>query len=238
MAVVGLETFGQYQQHLASHPDEFGTLFNTILINVTGFFRDPGAWDVVRVHVIPQILARKRADEPIRAWSAGCATGEEAYTIAILLAEALGPEGFNARVKIYATDIDEEALNTARHAAYSDRQIETVPPPLIEKYFELVDGLYCFRKDLRRQVIFGRQDLISDAPISRIDLLTCRNTLMYLNAETQARVLARLHFALNDGGFLLLGRAETLMTQPQTFVTVDLRRRLSRKIASAKIASA
>jgi two-component system CheB/CheR fusion protein len=97
---------------------------------------------------------------------------------------------FRERVKIYATDVDEDALDTARHAAYSDRQVEGVPPELLSKYFEKVDGLNLFRKDLRRQVIFGRHDLINDAPISRIDLLTCRNTLMYLNGETQARVLS------------------------------------------------
>ncbi len=109
----------------------------------------------------------------------------------MLLAETLGPDQFRERVKIYATDVDEDALYTARQAAYQERQLEGVPPELLARYFEHLAGLYCVRKDLRRQVIFGRHDLINDAPISRIDLLTCRNTLMYLHAETQARVLAR-----------------------------------------------
>jgi two-component system CheB/CheR fusion protein len=229
MAAVNAPSFAAYQDYLEVHPNEFGTLFNTILINVTAFFRDPAAWDVIRSRAIPEILAAKAADEPIRAWSAGCATGEEAYSIAMLLAEELGPDAFRERVKIYATDVDDEALNAARHAAYSERAIEAVPPELVDKYFERLDGLFFFRKDLRRSVIFGRHDLINDAPISRIDLLTCRNTLMYLNSETQARVLARLHFALNDGGFLLLGRAETLMAHGHTFMPIDLKRRLSRK---------
>jgi two-component system, chemotaxis family, CheB/CheR fusion protein len=229
MEAVGAGSYAAYQDFLEVHPNEFNTLFNTILINVTGFFRDPAAWEVVRTTAIPQILGNKSAGEPIRAWSAGCATGEEAYTIAMLLAEELGPDEFRERVKIYATDVDDEALNAARHGAYSSRAIEGVPADLLEKYFEQVDGLHFFRKDFRRSVIFGRHDLINDAPISRIDLLTCRNTLMYLNAETQSRVLARLHFALNEGGFLLLGRAETLMAHGQTFVPVDLKRRLSRK---------
>lgn len=229
MDAVGLEGFAAYQEYLQVHPNEFATLFNVILINVTGFYRDPAAWEAVRTIALPQILGSKAPDEPIRAWSAGCATGEEAYTITMILAEELGPDQFRERVKIYATDVDEDALNTARQAAYQERQVEGVPPELFSKYFEHLNGLYFFRKDLRRQVIFGRHDLINDAPISRIDLLTCRNTLMYLNAETQARVLARLHFALNDGGFLLLGRAETLMAHAQTFVPVDLKRRLSRK---------
>jgi two-component system CheB/CheR fusion protein len=229
MEAVGLESFAAYQDYLEAHPKEFATLFNTILINVTGFFRDPAAWDAVRTTALPEIIGRKPPSEPIRAWSAGCATGEEAYTIAIILAEELGFDQFHERVKIYATDVDEDALNSARHAAYNDRQGEGVPPEFLTKYFEHVDGLYLFRKDLRRQVIFGRHDLINDAPISRIDLLTCRNTLMYLNAETQTRVLARLHFALNEGGFLLLGRAETLMAHGHSFLAVDLKRRLSRK---------
>jgi two-component system CheB/CheR fusion protein len=229
MESVGVEQFAAYQKFLEAHATEFATLFNTILINVTGFFRDPGTWEVVRDRAIPPILAGKSASEPIRAWSAGCATGEEAYTIAILLAEALGIDAFQQRVKIYATDLDEEALNTARHAAYPEHSLEGVPAGLREKYFEHLDDSYFFRKDLRRSVIFGRHDLISDAPISRVDLLTCRNTLMYLNSDTQAQVLARLHFALNDGGFLLLGRAETLMSYNHTFVPVDLKRRLSRK---------
>ena len=235
MEAVGLESFAAYQDYLEVHPNEFATLFNVILINVTGFFRDPPAWEAVRASALSQILAGKGPDEPIRAWSAGCATGEEAYTIAMILAEELGPDQFRERVKIYATDVDEEALDTARQAAYPQRQLEGVPPELLSKYFDRLDGVSVFRKDYRRQVIFGRHDLINDAPISRIDLLTCRNTLMYLNAETQARVLARLHFALNDGGFLLLGRAETLMAHGQSFLPVDLKRRLSRKNSSPSL---
>jgi two-component system, chemotaxis family, CheB/CheR fusion protein len=229
MDTVGLKSFSAYQDFLQAHPGEFATLFNTILINVTSFFRDPAAWEAVRTRAVPEILAGKSAGEPIRAWSAGCASGEEAYTIAMLLAEALGMNEFQERVKIYATDVDDDALNAARHATYGARHVEGIPPELLAKYFDHADDSYTFRKDLRRQVIFGRHDLINDAPISRVDLLTCRNTLMYLSAETQARVLARLHFALNEGGFLLLGRAETLIAQGHSFVTVDLKRRLSRR---------
>ena len=235
METVGSDGFAAYQRYLEAHSNEFATLFNTILINVTGFFRDSAAWEVVKATAVPEILAGKLARDPFRVWSAGCATGEEAYTIAMILAEELGLDGFRERVKIYATDVDEEALNGARQAAYTDRQVEDVPPGLRAKYFEQVDGLHIFRKDLRRQVIFGRHDLINDAPISRIDLLTCRNTLMYLTAETQAHVLTRLHFALNDGGFLLLGRAETLMAHTHSFITVDLKRRLSRRGARRSI---
>jgi two-component system, chemotaxis family, CheB/CheR fusion protein len=229
MDAAGLESFATYQRYLEVHPNEFAALFDVILINVTGFFRDPPAWEAVRTIALPQVMGGKAPGDSIRVWSAGCATGEEAYTAAMILSEELGPDQFRERVKIYATDVDEDALNRARQAGYQERQVEGVPPELLSKYFERFDGLYFVRKDLRRQVIFGRHDLINDAPISHIDLLTCRNTLMYLNGETQARVIARLHFALNEGGFLLLGRAETLMAHGQNFVPVDLKGRLSRK---------
>jgi two-component system, chemotaxis family, CheB/CheR fusion protein len=232
MGALGIDSFAGYQDHLEVHPDEFTALFNTILINVTGFFRDPQAWDVVRTSVVPRIVATKAPGEPIRAWSAGCASGEEAYTIAMVLAEELGAEAFGERVKIYATDLDEEALNAARHATYTARQVESVPPELLQRYFDQLDGMYVFRKDYRRQVIFGRHDLLADAPISRVDLLVCRNTLMYFNSEAQARILRRFHFALNEGGFLFLGRAETLMAHGQSFIPIDLKRRLSQKARS------
>jgi two-component system CheB/CheR fusion protein len=231
MDTVGVDGFATYQDYLEVHPDEFAGLFDTILINVTSFFRDQAAWEAVQHLALPQILAAKVPGEHIRVWSAGCATGEEAYTLLMLLCEVLGDEQVRNRVKIYATDVDEGALNTARHATFSDRQVEGVPAEMLDKYFDRSDKLHLFRKDLRRQVIFGRHDLINDAPISRIDLLTCRNTLMYLNAETQAKVLTRLHFALNEGGFLLLGRAETLSAHGRAFAPVDLKRRLSRKIS-------
>jgi two-component system, chemotaxis family, CheB/CheR fusion protein len=231
MNVLGIRTYESYQEYIELHQDEFRELFNTILINVTGFFRDPEAWDACRTTAVQPMLSTKAPSDPIRAWSAGCASGEEAYSIAMVLAEELGIEEFRERVKIYGTDIDEEALNTARHATYGEKQLENVPPELRERYFEHVDGVFAFRKDLRRQVIFGRHDVITDAPISRVDLLVCRNTLMYFNAETQARILARFHFALNDGGYLFLGRAETLMAQGQIFVPVDMKRRISRKRA-------
>jgi two-component system, chemotaxis family, CheB/CheR fusion protein len=229
MSMRGIESYDAYQEYIELHQDEFGELFNTILINVTNFFRDPESWEALRTMAIAPLLAAKSNSEPIRAWSAGCASGEEAYSIAMVLAEEMGVEQFRERVKIYGTDVDEDALNVARHATYTDKQLENVSSELREKYFQQVDGLYAFRKDLRRQVIFGRHDLISDAPISRVDLLVCRNTLMYFNAETQARILARFHFALVDTGYLFLGRAETLMAQGQMFVPVDMKRRISRK---------
>lgn len=229
MDQAGHETFEDYLDILQASSDEFDALFNTILINVTGFFRDPPAWDYVREHVIPSMLAERGPEDPIRIWSAGCASGQEAYTLAMLLAEAIGPQGFRRRVKIYATDVDEEALADARAAAYDARQVESVPQDLLERYFETVNGRYVFRKDLRRAVIFGRNDLVKDAPISRVDLLVCRNTLMYLNAETQRTVLSRLHFALAPRGVLFLGHAEMLLSHGDRFTPLELQHRIFRK---------
>ncbi|MBL1173723.1 CheR family methyltransferase [Pantanalinema sp. GBBB05] len=230
MQTVDIEGYSSYQDYLEVHPEEFNFLFNTLLINVTSFFRDRSAWEYIASEVIPRIIAYKEPGEPIRIWSAGCASGEEAYTIAIMLAEIIGVEQFRERVKIYATDVDEEALNQARQASYWAQDMGGLTAQQLKQFFEQVDERYVFRKDLRRSVIFGRHDLIQDAPISRIDLLVCRNTLMYFNAETQSRILARFHFALRDGGFLFLGKAEMLLTHTNTFTPVQLKCRIFTKV--------
>ncbi len=227
MQAVGIERYTDYTDFLEVHPEEFIALFNTILINVTGFFRDPDAWKYLEEHVVPAILTDHPAT--IRAWCAGVASGEEAYSLAMLIAEAIGMDALRERVKIYATDVDEQALTQARQATYDPSAVEAVPPELRKKYFEAVGNAYVFRADLRRSAIFGRHDLIQDAPISRLDLLVCRNTLMYFNAETQARILGRFHFALNDDGYMFLGKAEMLLTYAGLFTPVDLRFRVFAK---------
>jgi two-component system CheB/CheR fusion protein len=226
-------SYADYQDYLELHPDEFTALFNTILINVTAFFRDPEAWEYLANKVLTPLVAAKAPGTPIRVWSAGCASGEEAYTLAMVLCEILGPDEFRERVKIYATDVDEEQLSEARHGSYGQRSVGAVPPDLLERYFEQFGNRYVFRKDLRRSVIFGRNDLVQDAPISRVDVLACRNTLMYFNAETQARILGRFHFALLDGGALFLGKAEMLLSHTHLFQPDELKRRIFRKVARA-----
>jgi two-component system, chemotaxis family, CheB/CheR fusion protein len=233
MQMLGIEGCESYRDYLETHQEEFAQLFNTILINVTSFFRDPPAWEVLQKEVMPAIMHVKGSHDQVRVWSAGCSTGEEAYGLAIVFAEALGEEEFRSRVKIYATDVDEEALTQARQASYSAKDLEAVQPDSRRRYFEPVNGRFTFRPDLRRAVIFGRNDLVQDAPISRLDLLVCRNTMMYFNAETQARILGRFHFALNgDGhgnGYLFLGRAEMLLTHANLFVPLDLKSRIFAK---------
>ena len=232
MQLRDIHRFGDYLDYLEVHPEEFTPLFNTILINVTSFFRDEAAWNYLQQHTLPRILNQKLPEEPIRIWSAGCASGEEAYTLAMILTEILGPSQFRQRVKIYATDVDEEVLTQARHARYRAQDIQTIPEKWRAKYFESVADHFVFRPDLRRTVIFGRHDLVQDAPISCLDLLVCRNTLMYFNSETQGLILARFHFALNHTGALFLGRAEMLLTHTNLFTPLNLQHRIFTKVPS------
>jgi two-component system CheB/CheR fusion protein len=235
MALVSVATVAEYRDYLELQPEEFGALFDSMLINVTGFFRDPLAWQALTDTVLPELLSAKSAKAPVRVWSAGCATGEEAYTLAMVIAEAIGSDQFRERVKIYATDLDEGALQTARAGLYDADALADVPERLRDLYFEpsAMSGKSAFRRDLRRQVIFGRNDLTRDAPISRVDLLAARNTLMYFNAEAQANVIRRFHFALSHPGYLFLGKAEMLLNHADRFVPVDLRNRLFRKTSPA-----
>src|SRR5215468_4043420 len=238
LQAVDVTTYEDYQTYLEAHPEEFGLLFNTILINVTSFFRDEEAWDFLGRQVVPRILAGGRPDSAIRVWSAGCASGEEAYTLAIILAEQLGIDAFRRRVKIYASDVDEESLLQARHATYTASQVQDVPAELLARYFERVDDRFLFHKDVRRSIIFGRHDLVQDAPISRVNLLVCRNTLMYFTRETQAKVLNRFHFALRNGGFLFMGRAELLLTHGELFTPVELKWRVFTKTVTQNVRDA
>ena len=229
METVGCPSYGDYLDYLEVHPDEYQLLFEMLLINVTEFFRDPVTWQDLQREVLPGLLDGIAEDQAIRVWSAGCATGQEAYTIAMVLAEVLGVDAYRERVKIYATDVDEDALAQARQGVYSAKDLENVPQELGDRYFERADQRWAFRKDLRRTIIFGRNNLIQDAPISRLDLLICRNTLMYFNVETQARILRHFHFALRDDGVLMLGKSEMMVSHRDLFKAISLKRRIFTK---------
>ena len=229
MHETGLTDYVDYRDLLESNAEEFGHLFNTILINVTSFFRDTEAWTYLQREVIPELIATSNPAEEIRIWSAGCASGEEAYSLAIVFAEALGIEECARRVKIYGTDVDEEALHDARAGVYSARALEPLPAELRDRYFERSGAHFAFRPDLRRRVIFGRHDITRDAPISRLDLLACRNTLMYFNVETQSQVIDRFHFALRESAHLFLGKAEMLLSDGERFEVVSMRQRIFRR---------
>ncbi len=224
----GAKSYAEYRDVLESDPAEFPALFNTILINVTGFFRDPDCWAYLQQQILPELVAA-RPDGEIRVWSAGCSSGEEAYSLAMSFAEVLGIEECASRVKIYGTDVDEEALRVARTGQYTDRSLAAVSAEMRERYFEHRGEVSTFRSDLRRRAIFGRHDLTRDAPISRLDLLLCRNTLMYFNVEAQRHIVDRFHFALREGGHLFLGKAEMLLSDGKRFEVVSLRNRIFRR---------
>jgi two-component system CheB/CheR fusion protein len=234
MQTLGVSTYDGYLDYLQLHPDEFQPLFNTILINVTSFFRDPEVWAYIDTVILPQLLTNRRPPEPLRVWCAGCASGEEAYSVAMLLAERMGIDGVREHAKIYASDIDEEALTEARRATFKLTDTADLPPRFLEQYFTVDGNVAAMNRELRRAVMFGRIDLLHDAPISRVDLLLCRNTLMYFNSEAQARVLSRFSFSVNPEGFLVLGRAEMLFSHSAMFVPVDLPCRVFRVSAKTR----
>jgi two-component system CheB/CheR fusion protein len=229
MQEAGSADYVDYRDRLESNTEEFGHLFNTILINVTGFFRDSETWTFLQGEVMPELLADIKREREIRVWSAGCASGEETYSLAIAFSEALGVEETAKRVKIYGTDVDDEALRDARIGLYSAKALEALSADLRDKYFEQNGTQFSFRPDLRRRVIFGRHDITRDAPISRLDLLVCRNTLMYFNVETQSQVIDRFHFALRERGYLFLGKAEMLLSDGERFEVVSMRQRIFRR---------
>jgi two-component system CheB/CheR fusion protein len=233
MQATGADDYQRYMEILEANPGEFAELFNTILINVTSLMRDREAWDVLGERVIPAIIAAKHPGQPVRVWSAGCASGEEAYSLAVLFADALGEERFRQSVKIYATDADDDALTQARHGRYREADLAAAfGEERASRFFER-DGSYgVFRGDLRRALIFGRHDLVQDPPISRIDLIACRNTLMYFTAEVQTKVLTSFHFALNPGGYLFLGKSEALGIRTHLFEVTDLRQHIVRKVSN------
>jgi two-component system CheB/CheR fusion protein len=230
MAQLNIRSISEYVERIRGDEEETNELLTTVLINVTEFFRDPPAWEVLRESVLPQLLRRLRPGDVFRAWSAGCASGEEAYSLAILIADVLGPKLGDYNIKIYATDIDEDALATARVGEYPAERLRRVPQDLRERYFFGKRTLRVTR-EVRRLVIFGRGNLAVDAPISHCNIVVCRNVLIYFNAEAQVQVFKRLHYALDPAGILFLGKSESKLTDSKYFHSVDQRWRIFERIA-------
>ena len=233
MQMLQIESVSDYGKYLRVHPQEFAPLFNTIEINVTGFFRDTSAWVYIATEILPSIIAGKSSHEPIRIWSAGCASGEEVYTIAILLIEALGVEQFQKRVRIFASDVDRNAVAQAIQGRYHHEQVVGLPYHLLEQYFEQDDCYYVFRQDLRHRFVFSCRNLIQNAPMTKIDLLLCRNVLIYLDIEAQIRASVRFHFGLVDSGFLFLGKADSADIYTNLFTLENLKHRVFAKVPGA-----
>jgi len=224
MLVVQAETVTDYIDYLRQHPNENELLFREFLIGVTEFFRDPAAFEVLRTIAIPALVADKTSDDVLRVWVPGCATGEEAYSIAILLREAMGSQR-GLKVKIFATDIDDKAIDAARAGRYRPPLIG-ISPERLQRWFSKDRDGYCVSKQIREMCIFSTHSVIKDPPFSRMDLVSCRNLLIYLNNDLQERLVQSFHYALRPGGFLLLGTSERLAKNARLFTELDKKQRL------------
>src|SRR5947207_1209042 len=237
MFPLNLGSYSDYGDYVRKNPQETNELLNTILINVTGFFRDPPAWEILRHEILPPLLKPLQPGHSFRVWSAGCASGEEPFSAAILLAEYFGPRLQEYDIKIYGTDIDEDALNTARRGEYSMEKLRRVRPEWQKKYFQSKGDVVRINREIRRLVIFGRSNLGSDAPISHVDLLICRSLLIYFDVELQKKTLNRLHYALDPGGILFLGKSESQLTSSSQFRRLNARWRIFQRITASAASS-
>lgn len=230
MTAVGAETLAEYRRYLDRHPDEMQRLVASFLIKVTEFFRDPDVFTHLRDQILPGLISEARERGELRLWSAGCATGEEAYSLAMLVADVLGDDIESLPVRIFATDVAPDAVEFARRALYPESALEHVPPGIVERHFVKVDGGYEVRKAIRGLVIFGEHDLGYRAPFPRIDLVLCRNVLIYFTPELQRRALQRFAFALRRSGYLVLGKSETVSPLPDFFALEQPRLKVFRRV--------
>jgi len=229
-----IDELADYSEFLRQNPDEAKKLVRDLLIGVTGFFREPEAYEALEGRVFSQWLERKESDIPIRIWVPGCSTGEEAYSIAMLLIQKFGEAQVPLNLQIFATDIDEKALEFARQGKYPVSIEADVEAEKLRRFFTKTGSHYQVNKQLREQVVFATQNLINDAPFSRLDLISCRNLLIYLEPEVQRKVISLFHFALNDNGYLFLGSSETIGRHIDLFETVSKKWRLFRRIGPTR----
>jgi two-component system CheB/CheR fusion protein len=210
MALLKIEKLREYQHYLLGNKSEQDALFNDLLIPVTAFFRDPATFDLLCEKVFPKLFKNKPAAEPIRIWSAGCATGEEAYSLAICLHEYFGDEIHSRRIQIFASDISEAVIAKARSGFYKKKDMAGVSEERVKKFFTKTDGSYQVNKAVRQMCVFACQNFLKDPPFAKMDLISCRNVLIYLEPYLQKKTLSTFHYALNPGGFLFLGKSETI----------------------------
>ena len=223
----------EYVQVLRDNPAELDALARDLVISVTYFFRDPEAWKVVEKQVLPELLAGRRPDSPLRIWVAGCSTGEEAYTVAILLLEQLEAQGAHWKIQIFATCVNEHSLEKARAGVYSETIAADVSPERLRRFFIKEGGSYRVSKKVRECVVFAKHNVVSDPAFSRLDLISCRNLLIYLDHDAQRRVMQVFHYALREGGFLILGGAESVLNLERQFQAISPKWRIYRRIGAS-----
>jgi len=237
MAIHQINELESYVRYLQGNPQELNLLFKELLIGVTNFFRDPQEWALLQKEVLPQLLARRSAGMTLRAWSVGCSTGEEAYSLAIAFREAasaLPPEAAFT-LQVFATDLDAGAIEKARQGLYPNNIAEDVSPDLLRRYFVKEGESYRVRKDIREMVTFAVQNVISDPPFIKLDLLLCRNLLIYLTSELQKKLLPLFHYALRPDGVLFLGTAESRGQLTDLFVPVAPESRMFRRLNTSPV---
>jgi PAS domain S-box-containing protein len=231
MTLGKIATFGDYAEFLNEHPDEVSLLQKDLLIGVTDFFRQPQAWETLEEKVITGLVKNAQPGSEIRVWVPGCSTGKEAYSLAMLLSEQVEKSGKKMNLQIFATDSDVSALAAARSGIYTEEEIgETVSPERLKRFFSRKDGGYQVNKKIREQIVFAPQNLTADPPFSRLDLISCRNLLIYLDQEVQRKIIALFHFALREGGYLFLGNAESVGDREDLFEPVSKKWRIYRRI--------
>ena len=221
MALSKIEKPAEYLGFLRENKSEQDALYNDMLISVTSFFRDPQSFETLCSTILPSIVARKAADEPLRIWIAGCATGEEAYSMAICLQEQLGDKAAAMKIQIFATDISEIAISKARNGIYRPNELEGVSSSRLQQFFTKLDGNYQVAKTIRDMCVFAQHNLLKDPPFSKIDLVSCRNVLIYLEPVLQKRALITFHYSLNEEGFLMLGKSETIGVNTDIFTAYN-----------------
>jgi two-component system CheB/CheR fusion protein len=235
MGLAHVQRLSDYVDRLRAEPEEVSALYKDLLIGVTQFFRDPEAFRLLEERVIPELVELQEGELPVRVWVAGCATGEEAYSLGILLLERFAAARRPPAIQVFATDIDEGSLEIARQGVYPESIVADLTADRLERFFVKSDEHhYQVGKQLRERIVFAPQNLLADAPFSRLDLISCRNLLIYLEPTVQEKVLALLHFALNDRGYLLLGPSESLGRRPDGFEAVSKKWRLYRRSGSSR----
>ncbi len=229
MVLHGSEKLGDYVAYLHENPGEVRVLADDLLICVTSFFREPQAFEALATKVFPQVLKNRPAEEPIRIWVPGCATGEEAYSIAICLAEFLERSGANVPMQIFATDVSETALEKARTGIYGMPALADVSPVRLKRFFTKSNGGYQIQKSIRETCIFAKQNITKDPPFHNLDLISCCNVLIYFGQVLQRKALSIFHYALKPGGFLVIGPSEGVGALPDAFSPLDKKIKLYAK---------
>ena len=222
MSVHQISNINQYVRYLQENSQEIDLLFKELLIGVTSFFREPDAFEVLKEKVISELLKDKKGGEPVRVWVIGCSTGEEAYSIAIVLRECLDDLKLKGiKIQIYATDLDKEAIEVARQGMYPESIAADVSKERLQQFFTKEDDHYRIKKNIRDNIVFAQQNILTDPPFTKLDLLCCRNLLIYLNSDTQKKLMPLFHYTLNPGGFLFLGSSESIGGFTDLFYPLD-----------------